>query len=152
MDSEIAFLLIALANVCISWLMIGLIWIVQIVTYPIFSSVGCHKYDEFHSKHVSLITPLVAPLMLFELFVGVMLLVVSGPFWYYGYSVINLIFLAIIWASTFFIQIPLHAKLSLRFDRKFHTSLVRTNWVRTFAWSIKGLFSAILLLKLISNT
>ena len=152
MDSEFFLPLIALVNVCISWFMVGLIWIIQIVTYPIFSSVGGYKYDKFHSKHVSLITPLVAPLMLFELAVAVVLLLVSGPYWNYGYSVVNLVFLAIIWASTFLIQIPLHVKLSVRFEKKNHTRLVWTNWIRTFAWTIKGLLSTILIFNLLQNT
>ncbi len=152
MDSEFFLPLIALVNVCISWFMVGLIWIIQIVTYPIFSSVGGYKYDKFHSKHVSLITPLVAPLMLFELAVAVVLLLVSGPYWNYGYSVVNLVFLAIIWASTFLIQIPLHVKLSVKFEKKNHTRLVRTNWIRTFAWTMKGLLSTILIFNLIQNT
>ena len=152
MDSEFFLPLIALVNVCISWFMVGLIWIIQIVTYPIFSSVGGYKYDKFPSKHVSLITPLVAPLMLFELAVAVVLLLVSGPYWNYGYSVVNLVFLAIIWASTFLIQIPLHVKLSGKFEKKNHTRLVRTNWIRTFAWTIKGLLSTILIFNLLQNT
>ena len=152
MDSEFFLPLIALVNVCISWFMVGLIWIIQIVTYPIFSSVGGYKYDKFHSKHVSLITPLVAPLMLFELAVAVVLLLVSGPYWNYGYSVVNLVLLAIIWASTFLIQIPLHVKLSVKFEKKNHTRLVRTNWIRTFAWTIKGLLSTILIFNLLQNT
>ena len=152
MDSEFFLPLIALVNVCISWFMVGLIWIIQIVTYPIFSSVGGYKYDKFHSKHVSLISPLVAPLMLFDLAVAVVLLLVSGSYWNYGYSVVNLVFLAIIWASTFLIQIPLHVKLSVKYEKKNHTRLVRTNWIRTFAWTIKGLLSTILIFNLLQNT
>ena len=152
MDSEIFLSSIALVNVCISWLMVGLIWIIQIVTYPIFTSVSAYKYDKFHSRHVSLITPLVAFLMLFELIVAVVLVLVSGPYWNYGYSSVNLGFLAIIWTSTFLVQIPLHAKLSVRFEKKDHTRLVKTNWIRTFAWTIKGLLSTILIFSLLQNT
>jgi hypothetical protein len=41
----------------------------------------------------------------------------------------------IAWASTAFVQVPLHGTLARGFDEDAHARLVATNWVRTIAWS-----------------
>jgi hypothetical protein len=45
----------------------------------------------------------------------------------------------IIWASTFFVQVPLHDKLAGGFDSDAHRLLVNTNWIRAVAWSLRGI-------------
>jgi hypothetical protein len=52
---------------------------------------------------------------------------------------IGLALLAIIWLSTAFVQVPCHNGLSQGFDAIVHRRLVRTNWIRTVAWSLRGL-------------
>lgn len=44
-----------------------------------------------------------------------------------------------IFASTFFIQVPLHQKLSVGKDSHLIYRLVRTNWMRTIAWTLKAI-------------
>ncbi len=46
--------------------------------------------------------------------------------------------LLIIWLSTAFIQIPCHAKLAVDFSTASHVRLVRSNWLRTVAWSLRA--------------
>ena len=38
-----------------------------------------------------------------------------------------------------FLSVPQHAVLARGFDADAHASLVTTNWVRTVAWSARGL-------------
>lgn len=47
--------------------------------------------------------------------------------------------LAIIWLSTLFMQVPLHNLLAQGFDPSVHHKLVTSNWLRTIAWSARGL-------------
>ena len=46
--------------------------------------------------------------------------------------------IAVNWISTWRLQIPLHDALSNGFDQKHCRQLVRTNWIRTIAWSLRG--------------
>jgi hypothetical protein len=126
----------------------GVIWIVQIVHYPLFRFVGEEKYRDFHTAHMNLITYVVAPLMIAELVSALLLLF---------YPPINIDFrvlwigigsVAAIWLSTFFLQVPLHEKLAQSFDEETHKSLINTNWIRTIGWSLR----AALVLWLLSRT
>jgi ABC-type microcin C transport system permease subunit YejB len=49
--------------------------------------------------------------------------------------------LAIIWASTAFLQVPIHNALTNGFDAQAHARLVDTNWIRTLAWTARGIFA-----------
>jgi hypothetical protein len=53
--------------------------------------------------------------------------------------VVSLIPLAVVWASTGFLQIPLHQKLTQGYDIATLDRLVLTNMWRTFAWTLRGL-------------
>ena len=44
-------------NIASTWFMIGLIWFVQIVHYPLFVYVGSKEFRTFHENHKILITP-----------------------------------------------------------------------------------------------
>ena len=43
-----------------------------------------------------------------------------------------------IWASTFFIQVPVHNRLCVAFDADLHGRLVQSNWIRTVLWSVRS--------------
>ena len=120
-------------------MLIGLIWIVQIVHYPSFLYVEKTKYFDFQDFHMKRISYIVVPLMLTELLSALALipkntnLEVRGIlFW------ISFILMAFIWIWTFFINVPLHSKLTHSFDDKLIHALIRSNWPRTIAWTIKG--------------
>ena len=47
--------------------LVGLIWLVQVVSYPLFLRVGRADFATYHEAHARLITYVVGPLMLAEL-------------------------------------------------------------------------------------
>jgi hypothetical protein len=49
--------------------------------------------------------------------------------------------LAVLWGSTFWIQVPLHARLQSGSNPDTIDWLVQTNWIRTVAWSIRGVLA-----------
>jgi hypothetical protein len=117
----------------------GVIWIIQLVQYPFFSRINPETFSEYHDDYRFWITPVVAPPMIVELLTSVFLLFappanIDSKFIWSG-----LILTAVIWASTFFLQVPLHEKLAAGFDSSAHAALVGTNWIRTAAWSLRGL-------------
>ncbi|NIT98857.1 MAG: hypothetical protein GWN79_27120 [Actinobacteria bacterium] len=50
--------------------------------------------------------------------------------------------LAVALGSTVLVQVPLHRRLAEGHDRRTAERLIATNWVRTVAWSLRGLLLA----------
>ena len=138
--------LILMAHAGATWFMVGLIWFVQIVHYPLMGSVSADAFPAFQKAHQRRTTWIVGPAMLIEASSAFMLLwsptnELSGtPLHWIGLGL-----LALIWASTFAVQVPLHARLVLGFDRLVWQRLVATNWLRTCAWSARGIIVLFLL-------
>lgn len=133
--------IILLANVAASLYLTGLIWVVQIVQYPFFSFVDPKKFAAYHAAYTFWITPVVAPAMLVELATAVLLIFYRPENISPKLVWLALALTAITWASTFFLQVPLHEKLARGgggFDQAAHSALVNTNWIRTVAWSLRA--------------
>ncbi len=130
--------LLLLTNAIATLYMTGLIWMVQIVHYPLFAEVGLEQFPQYARKHQFLTSIVVGPPMLTEAFSSVLLAWYIPP----GASlsiVITGIFIVItIWASTALIQVPCHEKLEEGFTKSIHKRLVLSNWFRTVAWTARG--------------
>lgn len=129
--------------------MCGVIWIIQIVQYPFFSEVTVQNFPKYHQAHTFWITPIVAPLMTVELITSFLILFYPPENLNYKLLIFALVLTIITWASTAFIQIPLHTKLENGFDSNAHAALVNTNWIRTIAWSLRGALMIYFLAKII---
>ena len=119
----------------------GLIWCIQVVHYPLFAAVGRDEFVRYEADHARLITLVVGPLMLVELGAAVWLAAARPagvPAWT---AWTGLALVAAIWLSTAAIQVPCHAKLAAGFDADVHARLVSSNWIRTAAWTIRGVLS-----------
>ncbi|WP_199726436.1 hypothetical protein [Acidipila sp. EB88] len=121
--------------------MFGLIWFIQVVHYPLFLQVTPSQFPVYEAAHANRTTYVVAPLMLLELASALLLLVprmrppqVSAPEAWIGVALV-----AVLWGSTAFIQVPLHNRLHLAYSAPLIQRLVRTNWIRTVAWSARAL-------------
>lgn len=124
--------------------MVGLIWFVQVVHYPLMGRVGRSEFVEYERLHQQRTTWVVAPLMLTESAAAALLItwLPAGRAWL-GW--IGAALLAGVWASTFFWQVPLHARLGETFDAATHRRLVRSNWLRTGLWTMRGVLACALL-------
>jgi hypothetical protein len=125
--------------------MVGLIWFVQIVHYPLFGYVGSKEFETFHEHHKILITPVVGFVMIVELVTtGILIfhIPVGIPNWT---VIVGIILIGVIWISTLFLQIPYHNMLSSKFDKNVIMMLVNTNWIRTICWSLRGIIVLIML-------
>lgn len=118
--------------------MFGVIWFVQLVHYPLFEKADRSSYPEFAQAHNHRTSLVVIPLMLTELGTLIWILVAPPPVIPTSHIIGATFLLAVIWASTFFLQVPMHTKLMGGFDEAAWKRLVRTNWVRTIAWSLKA--------------
>lgn len=131
--------LLLLLNAAATMFMIGVIWFVQVVHYPLFAQAGSGGFPAYEARHTSLTSWVVAPPMLVE-GITALLLFRFPPTGVSTWQLsIGLALLAVIWLSTAFFQVPCHKKLSQGFDAVVHRRLVGTNWIRTAAWSLRGL-------------
>ena len=120
-----------------TWFMVGLIWFVQIVHYPLFSRVGESGYAEYAREHVRRTGWVVAGPMLAELaFAVAVVWVVGGALAWIGLALVG-----VIWMSTWVWQVPAHRRLEAGFDAAAHVRLTRTNWVRTAAWTARSVIA-----------
>ncbi len=131
--------LVLLANAAATLVMVGVIWFVQIVHYPLFGSVGAEFFTAYSEAHSRLTTYVVGPPMLLEAATtGLLILARPGPVPIY-LPLAGAILLTVVWLSTAFLQVPRHRTLGLGFDLRAHHFLVASNWVRTAAWSARGI-------------
>jgi len=125
----------AVAQVVGSVGMFGVIWMVQIVHYPLMRFVSGEQFARFESAHRMRISWVVGPLMLIE---GVCVLAFlfaapAGLPWWLPW--VGAVVEAIAIGTTVFISAPLHERLNTHFDTATLDRLVATNWIRTVAWT-----------------
>jgi hypothetical protein len=118
--------------------LVGLIWLIQIVSYPLFARVGAEAFARYHAGHTTLITLVVAPLMLVELAACVATLALDDSSYPRSFAWAGAALVALAWAVTLFASVPAHNLLAHGFDPDAHTRLVATNWLRTAAWTTRG--------------
>lgn len=132
---------VVIVHVASTWFMVGLIWFVQIVHYPLYGRIGSDAFPDYQKRHRVLANRFMPLPMCLEAVSALLL------FWYRPATVSsNLVVLGaglllIIWVSTFALQIPRHVRLEFGYDEQTHLGLVRTNWIRTIAWTARGLLA-----------
>lgn len=118
--------------------LVGLIWLIQVVGYPLFARVAPGDFPAYHQAHSRLITFLVAPLMIGELAFAALWLLVARES---GLSLTTWVggaLAASTWGVTMLVSVPLHARLARGFDARAVGVLVATNWIRTALWTARG--------------
>ena len=64
---------------------------------------------------------------------------------YWWLTLLGVVLLAVIWASTAFLQVPCHKRLEQGLEWAAASRLVRTNWIRTMAWTARGVLAILIL-------
>lgn len=138
--------LLLLTHAAATWFMVGLIWFVQLVHYPLMHHVPETHTRNYAAEHQSLTTRVVAPVMLVELAAVVWTFFCSHPDGEFSaLRAVGAGLLALVWASTFLVQVPLHRTLLLSPNARTRSLLVRTNWIRTAAWTGRGVVALAML-------
>ena len=114
--------------------MAGLIVFVQVVHYPLMAKVGASSWVAYETEHTVRTGWVVIPPMCAELFSACWIFTYASTERTQRIALLGLVLLAVIWLSTAILQAPAHKELSRGYDDKVHRRLVRSNWIRTFAW------------------
>jgi hypothetical protein len=139
-----------LLNLLATWTMVGVIWFVQIVHYPLLSIVPLESAASTAVEHQRRTGFVVGPPMAIE-GVTTLLLLWSQPD---GVSVwlpwVAAVFLAIALGSTVLLSVPRHERMAQRPDAQVGRELVVTNWPRTIAWTVRGVLVGTMLVQAMS--
>lgn len=122
--------------------MMGLIWFVQVVHYPLFGAVGGDHFVAYEAAHQRRTSWVVGPLMGAEGVSALAIAVVLRDEVGLALTLVGLALLAMVHASTVMLQVPAHRQLSTGHDVEVVRRLVRTNWVRTIGWSLRVVVAA----------
>jgi hypothetical protein len=134
--------------------MVGLIWTIHVVHYPLFAHVGESTYIEFQAEHVDRIGKLLLLPWLTEgvTLLGILLLAFLGarrdlrlPAFLNGLGMAIALIISGVWSA------PAHGELADGFDAEIHNRLMNANLVRTLAWTLCGI-CAVWLLARVRNT
>ena len=124
--------------------MVGVIWVIQLVHYPSFHFVELKQYTTFQRFHMARISYVVIPAMLTELFT--LILIVISMDQIDILVVASAILLIFIWLMTAVFFSGVHQKLTLGYDQTVVDKLVKLNWGRTLLWTLRLLLISIYML------
>lgn len=127
------------AHLVSTLLMVGIIWFVQVVHYPLMACVGTEHFRRYSQLHQSRTTLVVAGPMLVEAISAICLFVWFPAVRSSWVFLVASGLLGLIWVSTTWWQVPLHRSLASGYDDQQIRRLVQTNWLRTLAWSARGI-------------
>ncbi|WP_022836804.1 hypothetical protein [Salisaeta longa] len=131
-------LTLLLVHAAATLLMTGVIWVVQLVHYPAFRWIDPARTADFQAFHMRRITWIVGPAMTLELGTGLALLAYAPAAVPPAMPWSGAGLLVLIWGMTGLVHVPQHARLTDGFDAATHRALVRSNWIRTLAWTLRA--------------
>ena len=118
--------------------MVGVIWTIQLVHYPLFVYADRGQFTPFHTEHSRRITWIVGVGMGAELLSALGLAFSTPERVSRLLALIAFGILLVVHAATVLLSIPSHNTLGRGWDDVAHRRLVSTNWVRTIGWTIRG--------------
>lgn len=129
--------LILAAQAFATLMMVGVIWMCQIAHYPLFADVGA-RLPAYQVRNRVRTTYVVGPPMLVEAITALLVLILlptGVPMWA---AWLGIALVAVCWITTFVRSVPAHERLTAAYDEDALAQLVRTNWIRTVAWTARG--------------
>jgi hypothetical protein len=120
MRAEGLSILVLVLHFASTFYMVGLVWFVQRVHYPLFAGVGSQQFPAYERAHVTRTNPVVGPAMLMEAATALALVVLPMPKVPHLLPWLGVGLLAVIWLSTSLLQVPRHRDLSAGFETSAH--------------------------------
>ena len=143
-----------IAHLASTLFMMGLIWTIHVVHYPLFAHVGDSTYVAFQSEHVNRIGKLLFLPWLTEglTLLGILILAFLGnnrtlrlPVFLNGVGMAIALVISGFWSA------PAHGDLANGFDVAVHDRLMTANLVRSLAWALCGICAVWLVARLWST-
>lgn len=125
-----------------TWAMVGLIWMVQVVHYPLLGQLSAFAPGSAAADHQRRISWVVGPLMAAEGVTALALLVARPPTMGAPAAWVAATLLGVALLSTVAVQVPQHTRLATGHDDATVAALISGNWIRTAAWTARGVLLA----------
>lgn len=138
-------------NLVASCVMVGVIWFVQIVHYPLLSIIPVESATSVAVEHQRRTGFVVGLPMAVEGVTTLFLLWKTPDSVTWWLPWIAAIFLAIALGCTIFLSVPRHERMAERPDAQVGRELVLTNWPRTIAWTARGVLTTIMLMQVLAS-
>lgn len=126
-------------------IMVGVIWIIQLVHYPTFLFIDKQKYMKFQEFHMSRVSYIVMPTMIAELFSGIYILFYNNVLMVNTFFLLASFSLFLNWVITALVFVKIHNGLLIKYEKNIILLLVKLNWLRTILWSLRLVFLAIII-------
>jgi hypothetical protein len=133
--------LVVTAHLVSTLIMVGMIWTIQLVHYPLMALVGTDGFTAYEAAHSTRMAVLVLlPWTIQGITVAALLLappVGVAPMLVWSAALTAGVPVVV----TVFRSVPAHARLARSFDPTVHRSLVASNWLRTAGWTSHGVIA-----------
>ena len=127
--------MISLTHLVFTSIMVGIIWVIQLVHYPSFYFIQKDIFVSFQKFHMDKIAIIVAPVMLIELITGILLIYMET-----NIDIvlsISLFILIAIWVLTAIYFYKAHQNLMSGYNEEIISQLIKLNWIRTILWTFR---------------
>jgi len=137
--------ILVITHLAAALVLVGIIWTVQLVHYPLMALVGVDRFAAYERAHAPrMATVVMMPWTLQGATTGLLLIappagVPSALLWGTAVSA------AIPVVVTVGASVPAHRRLAAGFDADAHRRLVVTNWIRTASWTAHGVLAVSIL-------
>lgn len=139
--------IVVVAHLVATAFMVGLIWTIHAVHYPLFALVG-EPYRPYQDAHMQRITALlVVPWGVEVVSAGWLLLAVDAVD--LTWRLAGAALLGAILVVTAFGAAPRHGELLERFDADIHRRLMRIDALRTALWTLRGVVAVAMLVEIL---
>ena len=99
MSAVLDLIYLTIAQLVVTWILIGIVWFTQVVHYPLYRKIkeGFVEYERSHIRRTAL---LLGPIMLFEAVTAFLLVSTATGGTLTMLAGVNLVLLILIWLST----------------------------------------------------
>lgn len=141
--------LLLIVNAAATWVMVGIIWFVQVVHYPLLAVVPVESAREVAAQHQTRTGRVVMAPMAVE-GATTLWLMFDRPaevHWLLAWTAGVCVAVALV--STVVLSVPRHGLMASQPTETIGRELVVTNWPRTVAWTAHGFVCAVMLSRVI---
>jgi len=143
---------VVMVHLAATWFMVGLIWTIHVVHYPLFPKVGDCSYVEFQAAHVERIGALLLIPWAVEGITAAAILLAAFAARDRQFllpAVIGAAAMGVVLLISGFWSAPAHGELADGFDADVHARLMAADLVRTLAWTVRGVCAGWILMILL---
>ncbi len=134
---------LAVIHLAATGFMVGLIWTIHVLHYPLFAFVP-EPYQPFQSEHMKRISRLLIVPWGIEVLTALGLFLLADAGAQRAWSLVGGALVVAIVGVTGLLAAPAHGRLLERFDEDELRSLLRVDLVRTLLWTARGAVAIVL--------